>query len=103
MLAIKPGVDIFGMRPELLLGIFIAERIWAAFGVELVLTSVRDGKHSETSLHYAGCAADFRTNGIDPDILKEIVRQLKEKLGRDFDVIVEADHIHIEYQPRRPV
>lgn len=100
MLSIKPGVDVFGIRPELVLAIVVAERVWNGYGVGLTITCVRDGKHSETSLHYAGAAVDLRTHGMAGDILAEAVRTLKGALGRDYDVIVESDHVHLEFQPR---
>lgn len=103
MLTIKPGVDVFGIRPEVVLAIVVAERIWNSYGLGLTLTCSRDGKHSETSLHYAGAAVDLRTHGMASDALAEAVRTLKGALGRDYDVIIEPDHLHLEYQPRRPV
>ena len=100
MLSLKPGVDVFGIRPELVIAVMVAERIWSGYGIGLTLTSARDGRHSETSLHYAGAAVDFRIHGMSSDALAEAVRALKESLGRDFDVILETDHVHVEYQPR---
>lgn len=103
MLSIKPGASVFGLRPETLLGVLIAERIWAAYGIDLVLTEGSGGKHSETSLHNSGCAADLRSRDLGSDAKAECVRKLKEALGRDYDVVVEDDHIHLEYQPRSRV
>lgn len=100
MLSIKAGVQVGGLRPEMILAVMVAERIWSGFGVELVITSALDGKHSQTSLHYAGCAVDFRTNQMASDAIQEAARTLKEALGQDFDVIIEKDHVHVEFQPR---
>ena len=100
---LKPGVNPFGLKPELLLALMVAESVWTQSGVELVVTSLNDGKHSKTSLHYAGCAADIRTNNITEIGKKEwLVEQLRFCLGQnpDYDVILEIDHIHIEYQPK---
>ena len=96
----KQGVNPFGIKSELLLALTVADSVWARNGQELVITSLNDGKHSQTSLHYAGCAADLRIwNFTDVDAVAEILR---EDLGRnpDFDVVVETDHIHLEYQPK---
>lgn len=100
MIKLEPNVQTFGMRTELLLAIVIAERIWSGYGVDLVLTSMCDGKHSETSLHNAGAAVDMRSRDLASDAKVEAVKQLKAALGRDYDVILEVDHVHVEFQPR---
>lgn len=96
---IKEGVKVTGLRPELLLALMVAKDVWQAEGQELVITSVIDGKHSATSLHYAGQAADLRIWGLaDP---AKTAALLNESLGEDYDVLAEGDHIHVEWQPRR--
>ena len=65
---------------------------------ELVLTSYLDGKHSKGSLHYVGLAIDLRTWDITTP--RDCVREMQKALGEDFDVILERDHIHLEYQPK---
>lgn len=96
---IKAGVKVTGLRPELLLALMVAEGVWQAEGQELVITSVIDGKHSATSLHYAGQAADLRIWGLADHV--KTAAKLKESLGEDYDVIAEGDHVHVEFQPRR--
>ena len=68
---------------------------------DMVLTSVRDSKHGKGSLHYVGCAFDVRVwnlpKGID---YLEITKQIAEVLGKDYDVVFEVNHIHIEYDPK---
>ena len=96
------SIKIHGIAPELLFGLIVADQVYTEIGVDLVVTSLNDGRHSSTSLHYSGAAADLRTRnipaGIDP---KDVAADIKERLGIDFDVICESDHIHLEYQPRR--
>ena len=58
---IKPGVSIAGIRPEMLLGLYIVDPIIESFGQETVVTSAVDGKHGKGSRHYIGLAADLRT------------------------------------------
>ena len=98
---LKEGVSVTGVRPELLLALQIADGVYAAFGHELVVTSLNDGKHSRTSLHYAGAAADLRTRDLQPGIVPKLVDSMRAALGVDFDVVLERDHIHLEWQPRR--
>ena len=97
---LKAGVIVTGVRPEIVLALFVASYIYAKYGKPLWVTSLLDGKHSETSLHYAGQAADLRTRYFDRPTQEAIVAELKEALGKNYDVILESNHIHMEYQPR---
>jgi len=48
-------------------------------------------------LHYANDAFDSNK----PEFKREeILRGLKIDLGQKFDVVMEVDHIHIEYDPK---
>jgi hypothetical protein len=96
----KEGVNPFGIKPELAIALQIASLVWLQNNQSLVVTSLNDSKHSHTSLHFAGCAADLRTWGF-PDAAV-VVDQLREALGNnpDYDVVLEKDHIHLEYQPK---
>ena len=102
MLKIKPGVRILGLRPELLLGVMIVSSTMQKYGVDCVITSIMDGKHSRGSFHYSGAACDFRTRNVPAHMLQIIFKKLKENLGKDFDFILERDHFHLEYQPKLP-
>ena len=72
--------------------------------IEVVITSGNDGRHSVTSKHYAGNALDIRTRTLPSpeEDGRAIAQRLNQSLGRDFDVIFEGDHIHVEYDPKRP-
>jgi len=98
---IKPGVKICGIKPELMLALIVCNDIYRRYGQDLVITSVIDGRHSYKSAHYSGNGADLRTRYFKSKILKKVVKAIKEALTIDFDVVVEDDHIHIEYQPKR--
>lgn len=96
-----------GMTTELLLGMIIANEVYQEYGKVMVVTSVTDGKHSKTSLHYSGNAADLRIyddwlpddNGVF--VNNQVVRdEIKRRLCVDYDVVLESNHIHIEFQPR---
>ncbi len=99
---IKPGVQINGVQPEIVLAILVAKDIWERNGYEYTCTSLLDGQHSPGSLHYAGLAFDSRTweddQGTQMGYAKkqELADQLKNALGSDWDVVVEATHIHTE-------
>ncbi len=90
-----------GVRQEIVLALIICDYVYSKHGQELVATSINDSKHSETSLHYSGCAVDLRTHYFKKDEVKMVASDIRERLTIDYDVIVEKDHIHLEYQPRR--
>lgn len=97
------SVNIMGLRPELLFAIMVAKEVYLNQGYDLVITSLNDAEHSETSLHYSGCAVDLRTTVINPnEDWDRIARQIKRRLNKHYDVINEWNHIHLEFQPRQP-
>lgn len=102
MLKLKSDVKVAGMRPELMLALSVAESVYATKGYDLTVTSICDGTHSRTSLHYCGCAADLRTRDIAPDHHKPLADEIQAALGSDYDVVLEGDHIHVEFQPKGP-
>ena len=101
MIFIRPGVRITGLRPEILLAAVAAERVYEVTGHDLTITACVDGKHMAGSLHYTGAAIDVRTRDVPADKLQTILAKLKECLAGDFDVLLEGDHIHIEFQPKQ--
>jgi hypothetical protein len=62
-----------------------------------------DGKHMTGSLHYAGAAIDSRTRGIPLAEVQKLIARIKACLGDDFDVVLEIDHLHLEYLPKQPL
>ena len=98
-ISIKPGVDISGIQPEMALALPIIATVYAEFGVECVITSSKDGKHGRNSLHYVGFALDFRTRDLSHDDQLKLQKILCERLQVQFDVVLEKDHLHVEFQP----
>lgn len=102
----KTGVNIQGIRPELLLALFVADEVYKEFGVKegVTVTSVMDGKHSEASLHYEGLAADLRISPtLRADDWELVAGALHARLHPvGFDVVIETSqpHIHLEYDPK---
>lgn len=94
---LKTGVRIFGIRPELVLALTIIERVYRTQGSDLVITSLMEGEHMRGSLHYTGAAVDLR---LPTASVPNVVEHLATDLGADFDVVLEPDHIHVEYQPK---
>jgi len=98
-LSIKPGVRLLGLKPEVSIGLQVAEGVYAAHGWTLRLTCGTEGKHQRASLHYAGQAVDLGLPPSGTDLPAFIV-ELRLALGEEFDVLLEADHIHLEWQPK---
>lgn len=101
-LFIKEGVRIQGLRPETGLALQIIEGAFRDAGHPCTLTAAIDGKHMAGSLHYVGCAVDIRTRDLQPSELETLKAELQNRLSSDFDVVLEGDHFHIEYQPKSP-
>jgi len=97
------SVNPTGLRSELLFAIITAQEVYNKHGYDLVITSLNDAKHSQTSLHYSGAAVDLRTVVLNPEEdWDAIAREIKSRLNIHYDVINESNHIHLEYQPRNP-
>ncbi len=101
MLLLKPGVRIAGLRPEILFAIVAAERVCAEMSVDCVVTACVDGVHQAGSLHYCGLAVDLRSRDFRPGDLDKAIAHIKQCLGADYDVVLEKDHVHIEFQQKR--
>jgi len=67
---------------------------------ECVVTSGLDSKHGNASLHNMGFALDFRTRDMGDSMVQMYVAYLKDALGPQYDVILESNHIHVEFQPK---
>lgn len=90
------NVSIRGIKAETVLAINIIHLVYSSINEHLTITSITDGEHMPKSLHYVGFALDIRKPTSEYDIDYD----LRKCLGKEFDVVVEEDHIHIEYQPK---
>lgn len=100
MLSIKSTVGLCGMKPEIIPAIIIANEVYAAADHICIITSITDSAHKGASLHYSGCAIDLRTKHVPVEQHAALVSEISARLGPQFDVILEPDHIHIEFQPK---
>jgi hypothetical protein len=96
----KSGCKLLGMRTELLAGLMVADEVYRSWSTIMVVTSVTDGQHMRASIHYSGGAADLRTRTLPEGKVEQVASEIAEALGGEFDVILEEDHIHIEFQPK---
>jgi hypothetical protein len=96
---LKEGVNLEGVSWRMFYAACVAEEIYKKHGVECVITSANDGKHGDKTLHHKGLALDLRTwnlNGREAYVTADI----KQALGPGYDVVLERDHIHMEYDPK---
>ncbi len=74
---------------------------------EPTVTGGLEGKHGARSYHYQNRALDFRTGHhwerplISRPQAEQVVATLISILGAGYDVLLEANHIHVEYDPKR--
>ena len=122
MIKFKDGVGVFALVPnsekgqppearfvtkECISAMSVVSEYWDLYlDRDVVITSVCDGTHMEGSKHYEGNAFDVRTWVTDTcgvqmsrDTKRDIATFLQNILGMDYDVVAEATHIHVEYDP----
>lgn len=94
------SVNLVGMDGRLWIAALAFDEVLRRdYASELVITSAHDGKHMDGSLHYVGRAIDVRTwacKGHENDVIAKV----KAKVGPGYDIVVEADHIHCEWDPK---
>lgn len=74
--------------------------VFEMYGLQTWITSADDSKHMPGSFHYIGLALDFRSYyWLDYIDQVELADKLAFIVGDDFDVVLEKDHIHVEYDP----
>lgn len=94
---IKAGVDISRLKPVIRKKLSAIEHIInISTNEELVITSTYEGNHMAGSLHYCDEAVDIRRTA-KPDT---VCREIRQDLGGNYDVILYANRIHIEYDPK---
>lgn len=102
MKRVKPGVRVGFLKGPAWFAYDVADQVYAAHGeAECVLTSGTEGRHSPGSLHYQGLAIDLRLPVVQTRS-EPIRAEIAERLGGDFDVLLEALHIHIEFDVKVP-
>ena len=81
---------------QTLIKLMILSEKW---GYTPTITSLTDGTHQRESYHYKNLAMDLRTSDLPMERQEDYVKDLKEIMGSEYDVVLESDHIHIEPSP----
>ena len=92
-----------GITPEIVLAMTIAGSLYGKMfhGEDMVITSMAEVLpfRKKGSKHLSGNAFDIRTRNMTSDLIRPFADQLGEALGTDYDVVVESNHIHVEFDP----
>jgi hypothetical protein len=94
---LKLGVSIERLNREIRRALDPVDAVYHAGGEEVVITSTFEGDHKAGSLHYSNDAFDVRMPKNKPG---DVAQEIRRRLGKDFDVVLELDHIHCEYDPK---
>jgi hypothetical protein len=97
---LKNSVKLGGVRAETVIGMIVVSAVYAAHGLRLRVTSVKDGKHQDGSLHYAGLAFDAGVRDVPAALLAQLLTECKRSLSPQWDIVAERDHIHFEFDPK---
>lgn len=87
----------------ILSAMMVVEGVYRELNVEFVVTSFNDSTHMKNSLHYADRAFDIRTKTLPPNSAQAVKDKIQNRLTADFDVVLESDHIHVEFQNKSPL
>ena len=99
---VKPGVSMDPIqKPTTRRIIDAAEYVFGRYGLIPTITDVDSPEiHMAGSKHYTGDALDWRRWDADAlGVTIAIVEELRYFLGDDYDVVLEPNHLHIEYDP----
>ena len=93
----KAGVVLWPLREEMRPALIVAGKVYKKYGRELLITSGLEGNHSDGSLHPYGYAIDTRIWYWRKKTQKKVADEIREELPFPFDVVLEKNNIHIEY------
>ena len=108
---VKEGVQLDGLEPVMVPAVQAANHAALTLtGDPATITSGLDGEHGTGSLHFEGLALDIRrldrhvdnfggVHFLDAELAERQARTIRASLSPDFDVVLEANHVHIEYDP----
>lgn len=103
MLRFKPEVRI-GYFDERAGAVLHYASVWSLRErIDIEVNSAADSTHGSTSLHPLDLAWDLDTAGDRPEDIAKLARFLKAYLPTDYDVVLEVDHVHVEFDTHRKV
>lgn len=107
MMTYRGDLWVTGWKPEMvpvqiaLLDISQTERVSLPHDLEIVISGAMEGDHSKKSKHWSGFALDCFCVPWSESTKQELADELRKRLpDRLYDVVVEATHIHVEFDPK---
>ena len=101
MIRFKSGVRLTDLSPQMVFAAMVVDSVYTKHGImDCVVTSGNDSKHMATSWHYRGRALDFRTRNVPPLHRNSVAQEIGVSLGENYDVVLEATHLHVEFDPK---
>jgi hypothetical protein len=102
MLRFEPTVRIVYFSEPLSKTLHLAS-VWALVSrLGVVVNSIDDLQHGVGTLHGFSLALDLDTEGDRPEDLPKLHGYLARHLPPGFDVLLEKDHVHVEWDTHRP-
>lgn len=107
MIIYRADVWLTGLKPEMvpvqiaLLDIAQTERAVMPHYLEITISGAMEGDHSLKSKHWSGLALDCFCMPWNDSTKQKLVTELKKRLPeRLYDIVLEATHVHIEFDPK---
>lgn len=99
----EPGIDDRNLQTEMAYALgFIDCTMRMIAGRENIVTQLYREALSDRDLHPDGLAGDNRTRDLSANKKQSVYYFLREELDpHGFDTVLEDDHIHCEYDPKR--
>lgn len=104
MIRFKPEVRISIFTSQIT-DVLFAASLWSVrVRVDVEINSIEDGPgvHMQGSLHPDGLAIDLDTVADKPADTLALGEYLRRALPAGYDVLFEGDHIHVEWDTKRP-
>jgi hypothetical protein len=106
MIHFKPEVQIGFFRTQLLCMLLNASMFSNRTGINLHVSSIDDGTHpgsaTNTTDHGLSLAMDLNVDSGKAEDREALYQYLRKVMPRDYDVIAETDHVHVQWDIHRP-
>jgi uncharacterized protein YcbK (DUF882 family) len=101
MVRVKKNVVFKAIRREVIELLDALDQISNGMDKDIWITSANDGVHRKNSYHYKNLALDIRIWNLTKIEIEQSMIDLVNYLGSYYDIVLEKDHIHIEFDERR--
>lgn len=105
MIRFKPEVRIEMLTPAIAQMLCVASWWSLRARVDVRINSIDDGAPGRVpySFHGDSLAIDFGTDDDKPATREQLAAFLARELPAGYDVILESDHVHVQFNSRRQV